>query len=641
DWLVAASIKEAVLETPLRRALYLLYGFGALVLLAMSGVALWLWRFVERPLEGLAVASGRVGAMEAPPPIRTSLREFAAVRDALAAAAERVRANSEQLETRVAARTQELAAANEALRAQMAAREKAEEQLRQAQKMEAVGQLTGGIAHDFNNLLTVVLGSFERIRRDLGRGRTPAEIENSIDNGIQASQRAAALTRSLLAFSRRQPLEPHPVDINRLVSRLSDLLRRTIGEQITIESVNAGGLWRTYVDPNQLESAILNLSVNARDAMPGGGKLTVETANAYLDEHSLAGESDAAPGQYVMVCITDTGTGMSPEVRAKAFEPFFTTKGVGQGTGLGLSQVYGFVKQSGGHIQIYSEPGEGTAVKIYLPRLADEAAAVEPVPHVPPAAEAARGERILVVEDEDGVRERTVEILTELGYGVIEAATGPAALALLDGGAVADLLFTDVGLPGGMNGRQLANEAQARRPGLKVLFTTGYARNAIVHDGRLDPGVSLVTKPFTAAELARAVRGVLDAQSRRPTILVVEDDVLIRMGTVAMLEDLGFLVEEAGTAAEAMDKLRRLDGQFAATVLDLGLPDRSGDSLAGEVRAIDAAMPIVIASGYVNDALSRRFAGDARIRFLGKPFQPEQLAEALAGFGIRAATVRA
>jgi CheY-like chemotaxis protein len=298
------------------------------------------------------------------------------------------------------------------------------------------------------------------------------------------------------------------VDVNKLVSGMSDLLRRSLGERVVTETVLSGGLWPALADPNQLENALLNLALNARDAMPLGGKLTIETANAYLDESYAALHDGVAPGQYVMIAVSDTGMGMSREVADKAFEPFFTTKEVGQGTGLGLPQVYGFVKHSGGHVKIYSEPGQGTTVKLYLPRLAGASATVESPPVAPPLAPA-RGELILVVEDDADVRSYSADILRDLGYRVLEAPEGPAALKLIETEPEIRLLFTDVGLPGGLNGRQLVDEALRRRPDLKVLFTTGYARNAIVHQGRLDPGVELIVKPFTASGLAAKIRQVL------------------------------------------------------------------------------------------------------------------------------------
>jgi PAS domain S-box-containing protein len=380
-----------------------------------------------------------------------------------------------------------------------------EEQLRQAQKMEAVGQLTGGVAHDFNNLLTVIMGNLDNLQRHLPDRPEPQRMAETI---MRAARRGATLTHRLLAFARRQPLEPKPVDINRLVAGMSDLLRRSLGEGIVTETVLAGGLWPAHADSNQLENALLNLALNARDAMPMGGKLTIETANAYLDESYAMLHEGVSPGQYVMIAVSDTGTGMSREVAEKAFEPFFTTKEIGQGTGLGLPQVYGFVKQSGGHVKIYSEPGEGTTVKLYLPRLAGANVAGERAVAAPAPAPAS-GEVILVVEDDADVRSYSAEILRDLGYRVLEAPAGPAALKLIAAEPEIRLLFTDVGLPGGLNGRELADEALRLRPDLKVLFTTGYARNAIVHQGRLDPGVELIVKPFTASGLAAKVRQVL------------------------------------------------------------------------------------------------------------------------------------
>lgn len=391
-----------------------------------------------------------------------------------------------------------------------AALRRTQEQLAQAQKMEGIGQLTGGVAHDFNNLLTIILGNLESILRSLSVENVDRDrIYRLASNAMQGADRAAALTQRLLAFSRRQPLDPKPIDVGRLVINMSDLLRRTLGEQIAIETVLAGGLWKVNVDANQLEVSLLNLAINARDAMPEGGKLTIETANACLDEKYAAAQAEVIPGQYVVICMTDTGSGMAKEILARAFEPFFTTKDVGHGTGLGLSQVYGFVKQSGGHIRIYTEVGEGTAVKIYLPRIMS----AEAMSDETASAKALRlmgSEAILLVEDEENVRAYSADILAELGYKVIEAADGHTALRFLGLHPEVRLLFTDVGLPKGMNGRQLADEALSRRPDLKVLFTSGYTRNAIVHEGRLDPGVHLISKPFSYLALAKKLRDILD-----------------------------------------------------------------------------------------------------------------------------------
>jgi nitrogen-specific signal transduction histidine kinase len=383
----------------------------------------------------------------------------------------------------------------------------AEERLRLAQKMEAIGQLTGGVAHDFNNLLTVIGGNLETLQRRLA-AREDAPLQRLANSAALAASRAAVLTHQLLAFSRRQPLEPKSVSPNSLITGMSDMLRRSLPESIAIETVIAGGVWPIFVDANQLENSLLNLAVNARDAMPDGGKLTVEAANVYLDD-AYAADAEVAPGQYVGIFVSDTGVGMPEDVVSKAFDPFFTTKGVGEGTGLGLSQVYGFVKQSGGHVRIYSEIGAGTTIKIYLPRLRSPDGAAEEQASAP-AVPRGNGETVLVIEDQPDVRLYSVEMLRELGYCVLDAPDGPSGLRMIDAHRDIALLFTDVGLPGGMNGRQLADEALRRRPALKVLFTSGYARNAIVHHGRLDPGVQLLTKPFTFSGLAIKVRGVLD-----------------------------------------------------------------------------------------------------------------------------------
>jgi signal transduction histidine kinase/ActR/RegA family two-component response regulator len=397
------------------------------------------------------------------------------------------------------------------LRAEILRREASEEQLRQAQKMDAVGRLTGGLAHDFNNLLTIVLGSLELLQRRLTQG--DARQHRLLDNAIGGAQRAAALTQRLLAFARRQPLDPKPLDANALVSGMAELLRQTLGEAVRLETVLAGGLWRTFADPNQLESALLNLAVNARDALPeSGGRLTIETANAHLDEAYAAARAEVAAGQYVLVAVTDNGAGMTPEVAARAFEPFFTTKEPGRGTGLGLSQVYGFVRQSGGHVAVYSEPGQGTTVKLYLPRHAGppEGAADAPPTDLAPAAGPAT---VLVVEDEAAVRAFTVEALRDLGYRVLDADGAATALNLLALHPEIDLLLTDVVMPD-VNGRRLADAALLRRPDLPVLFMTGYTRNAIVHNGMLDPGTHLLTKPFTVAQLAAALRARLGGRGR-------------------------------------------------------------------------------------------------------------------------------
>ena len=421
-----------------------------------------------------------------------------------------LRAFTETLEDAVKERTRELEIQNEA-------RIKAEELLRQAQKMEAVGQLTGGIAHDFNNLLTIVIGGLDMVGRQipaLGATAAAERIARAKDMALQGVQRAVTLTNRLLAFSRQQPLAPKPIDANKLVSVTCEFLRRTLGETVSLETALAAGLWRAHADPHQLENALINLTLNARDAMPEGGKVTIETANCYLDESYVSSIPEPVDvGQYVMIAVADTGTGMDPITVERAFEPFFTTKDVGRGTGLGLSQVYGFVRQSAGHVKVYSELDEGTTVKIYLPRYLGAEEHVEDAEQSQAANGAIGTETILVVEDDDALRSYTVETLAELGYRVLPATNGAVALEILDSGNDIDLLFTDVVMPGGLNGRQLADEAVRRRPGLKVLFTTGYTRNAIVHHGRLDPGVEMVGKPFSSDELIRKVRAILDGNA--------------------------------------------------------------------------------------------------------------------------------
>jgi signal transduction histidine kinase/ActR/RegA family two-component response regulator len=414
----------------------------------------------------------------------------------------------------------ELRQRTEALAEETRVRKDAQAILAQTQKMESIGQLAGGIAHDFNNLMTVVIGNLDSAERRLARGG-PADassIGRPISAAMQGARRAASLTQRLLAFSRQQVLSPQQVDLNRLVASLSEMLTRTVGETIAVETILGSGLWPTFVDVSQLENAIVNLVVNARDAMPHGGRITIETANASLDEAYCRQFGDVAPGQYALLSVSDTGTGISPEHLSKVFEPFFTTKSASMRTGLGLAMIYGFVKQSKGHVRIYSEVGHGTTAKIYLPRMIGAARAES----VPAAARgesaqsptARPGEVVLMVEDDEDVLDSTVTLLRELGYSVLAARNGAAALAQLQGSERVDILFTDVVLPQGMNGRALAIEAAALRPTLPVLFTTGYARNAIIHDGRLDPDVQFLAKPYTQQDIAQKLRAVLDAGAK-------------------------------------------------------------------------------------------------------------------------------
>ncbi len=383
----------------------------------------------------------------------------------------------------------------------------AQEALRQSQKMEAVGQLTGGLAHDFNNLLSGVSGSLELIERRIAEGRY-ADLERLIDGALGSTRRAAALTQRLLAFSRRQMLDPRPVDVNALIGGVDDMIRRTLGPGVAMDVVPAEGLWLTEVDVSQLENALLNLSINARDAMPDGGRMTIETANGSLDARE-AKARELPPGEYVVLSVADTGSGMTADVIERAFDPFFTTKPTGQGTGLGLSMIHGFARQSGGQIRIQSEPGVGTTMTLYLPRYAGELDEAEtPAPGAAP--DAGRGETVLVIDDEPIVRMLILEVLEEAGYACLEADDGPAGLAILEAQPHIDLLITDVGLPGGMNGRQVADAARTANPDLKVLFVTGYAENAAVREGRLEPGMEVITKPFALAALAAKVREMIE-----------------------------------------------------------------------------------------------------------------------------------
>jgi two-component system, NtrC family, sensor kinase len=396
------------------------------------------------------------------------------------------------------------------LYAEINRRAAAEEALRQSQKLDAIGHLTGGVAHDFNNLLTIIIGNLEAAQRQLESWTDGAQIKLSrrLENAMHGAQRAATLTKRLLAFSRQQPLSPALLDVNRVLNGLSDFLRRALGEDVSLEIVGGGGVWPVEADAAELDAAILNLAVNARDAMPEGGKLTIEASNSYLDDSYCRQNADVQPGQYVQIAVRDTGSGMPKDVIERAFEPFFTTKESGQGTGLGLSQVYGFVKQSGGHVKIYSEAGEGTTIKIYLPRFFGRASAAEEKAAAPRRGRS--GESVLVVEDDSDVRDYVVETLASLGYKVFEAGEAESAMRLLDENPSVRLLLTDVVMPG-MNGRKLGEEARLRRPDLKILYMTGYSRNAIMHQGRLDIGVDLLQKPISSEQLASAVRRMLDA----------------------------------------------------------------------------------------------------------------------------------
>ena len=386
--------------------------------------------------------------------------------------------------------------------------EASREQVFQLQKMEAVGQLTSGLAHDFNNMLAGISGSLELLRLRLSQGRV-TELERYITAAEGAAKRAAAVTHRLLAFARRQTLDPKPTNANRLITEMEELLRRTVGPAITVEVVTAPELWAVSIDANQLENALLNLAINARDAMPNGGKLIIETANHSLDENAAC-ERQLTPGECISVCVCDSGTGMTPNVIARAFDPFFTTKPIGMGTGLGLSMVYGFVRQSGGQVQIHSRPGLGTTIGLYLPRHVGVEEAVNAFPSLRNAPQASAGETVLVVDDEPTVRMLVIDVLADLGYTALEAPDGPAGLTTLQSDRVIDLLITDVGLPKGMNGREFAEIARLTRPNLKVLFITGYAANVVLGQN-LDPGMQMLTKPFALEVLAQKIKDMITA----------------------------------------------------------------------------------------------------------------------------------
>lgn len=502
------------------------------------------------------------------------------------------------LESRVEERTTEL--------------QKTQEVLRQSQKMEAIGNLAGGIAHDFNNLLQVITGNLQLLQRDVGGAE---QVERRLNNALAAASRGARLASQLLSFGRRQPLAPKVVNLGRLVRDMDHLVRRSLGEAIEIDTIVSGGLWNTLVDLSNVENALLNLAINARDAMDGRGRLTIELGNAYLDDRYAQNAFDVEAGQYVMLAVSDTGCGMPPEVLERAFDPFFTTKPEGKGTGLGLSMVYGFVKQSGGHINIYSEQGAGTTVRIYLPRSMQ----AEDVLAEDTAGEIAGGtETVLVVEDDDAVREVTVATLSELGYKVLKARDADAGLAIIESGVPIDLLFTDVVMPGKLKSSELARKARERRPDMEVLFTSGYTENSIVHGGRLDPGVNLLSKPYARETLARKIRMLLDkakerVASRGPSntgraglsseatvpssirILLCEDEALIRISTADYLQDAGMVVVEAGTGREAMDAI---DGAaIDILVTDVHLPDMNGLDLICRLREKHPHLPVIFATG--------------------------------------------
>ena len=561
-----------------------------------------------------------------------------------------LRGLNETLEERVAERTAELDAAHQQILEEIREREAISEQLRQAQKMEAIGKLTGGVAHDFNNLLQVISGNLQLLTRDCAGNE---RAERRIQNALTGVSRGSKLASQLLAFGRRQPLEPKVVNLGRYLRGLDEMLRRALGEEIELETIAGGGLWNACVDVAQLENAILNLAINARDAMKGYGKLTIEAGNASLDDQYAARHPDVTPGQYVMIAVSDTGSGIAPDILDHVFEPFFTTKPEGEGTGLGLSMVYGFVKQSGGHAKIYSEPGQGTTVRLYLPRTRQEEDIVIPTEAGPIAGGT---ETILVVEDDESVRSTVVDMLTDLGYRVLKAKDAQSALVVIESGIPIDLLFTDVVMPGPLRSTELAKKARDRLPAITVLFTSGYTDNAIVHGGRLDEGTHLLSKPYTREALARKVRQMLSDQIRKDgakdgvsrtmqpsepieisnapaklhRVLVVEDEPFIRTATVDYLEDLGYTVFEAKDAASALKVLET--EQIELLLTDVGLPGQTGIELALQSRDRFPDIKVVLATGYnrlLDDARDQRLS-DAVI--LTKPYDIESLSRALNSF---------
>lgn len=512
----------------------------------------------------------------------------------------------------------------------IAQRKQVEEQLLQAQKMEAIGQLTGGIAHDFNNLLQVVGGSLELLARDIGDN--PRAMKR-LENAMGGVARGAKLASHLLSFGRQQPLQPQPINVGKLLRGMNEMLARTLEETIEVETIVGAGLWNCMIDAAQVENAILNLAINARDAMDGHGKLTIEAGNASLDDKYVQVHGDVAPGQYVMLAVTDTGSGMAPEVVEKAFNPFFTTKEPGSGTGLGLSMVYGLVKQSGGHISIYSEVGVGTTVRVYLPRTrAVEEAETDMVLSMP-AVKFGKAVTILVVEDDEIVRATAVETLQELGFTVLQATNADHALAVVESGVKIDLLFTDVVMPGTLRSPELARRAKQILPDIAVLFTSGYTENAIVHAGRLDHGVDLLSKPYTGDQLVQKIQrvmakarttevsvghGVAPLQASDLRVLVVEDEALIRINLADMLDALGADVTQAAVLADAQEAFAA--GHFDIVITDISLPDGSAENWVDDIVA-QGHQGVIISSGHPPNGILASLVERRSVSVLSKPYE--------------------
>jgi PAS domain S-box-containing protein len=532
---------------------------------------------------------------------------------------------NQTLEQRVVARTAQLMTA--------------EEQLRQSQKMEAIGSLTGGIAHDFNNLLAVISGNLHLLKRDVA-GNAPAE--RRVKNALDGVARSAKLSQQLLAFARRQPLAPKVINLGRFIEDMEDIIGKAVGEGVTVETIIGEGLWNTLIDPGNVENALLNLAINARDAMESQGSLTIEISNAFLDSDYVRSHEDVVRGEYVLIAVTDTGEGMTPEVMEKAFEPFFTTKPEGRGTGLGLSMVYGFVRQSGGHIKIHSEAGQGTTIKLYLPRslqTEDQLVDIDSMPVV------GGSEMVLVAEDDEAVRETVVALLNDLGYRVLKAKDAQSALSIIESGMPIDLLFTDVVMPGTLKSTDLARKARERIPHLAVLFTSGYSQNAITSDGRLEENVELLSKPYSRDALARKLRHVLSNATQRKSmqanfdaalltprhapkkllsVLICEDDASIRASTVELVELMGHQATPAADAHTALSILATKPVDILLT--DVGLPEMSGVELVEQALMQNPELAVIFSSGLGEDS-DAPSSIDAIT--LPKPFSYDALAGAI------------
>jgi len=521
-------------------------------------------------------------------------------------------------------RSERIVEIGERLRTEIGQRLDAEEMLRHAQKLDVLGQLTGGIAHDFNNVLTIVIGNLESLRRQLNVAEPNlARVRTHADSAFHGAQRAIGITRQLLAFSRRQALEPKVLDVNAFISNLAPLIRQTLGEKTPSKLELGSDLWPVMCDPDQLETVLLNLVINSRDAMPQGGTLTLATENRGRPED----------GQ-VVVTVRDTGAGMSANVIKYAFEPFFTTKDVGHGTGLGLAQVHGFMRQSDGFVTIQSEPGRGTAIVLCFPRYSGDLKPIGPQQDAgDTAVTAARPAHVLVVEDDEMVRSHSAGILREMGHTVLEASTGARALEALRDHPEINVLFSDVGLAGGMSGAELARKAKAMRPDLKVLFTTGYDPERLAREDFVE-GAEILVKPFTYPALAAKIDGLMPSSTRSGSILMIEDEAMIRMDTAMSLRDLGFDVVEAGTVADGLKEIREHGAQIGAVVVDIGLPDGRGDDIVMSLRKQHEKMPVIITTGYDDPALHAKFGKDRCTKFLSKPYYADEVANALKGLGV-------